>query len=101
MSRHVNTELSSQSLLRPILQWCYAHLALEVAVEGGGFSKAEAVGDFVDHQVGVLQQHLGLQQRLLVEPLTDGATAIFLDEGTQAVGRQQQVFGIELDASLT
>ena len=89
-----------RSSLLPILLRCHALSLFEIPVERGGLGEAEAVGDFVDAQGGMFQQHLGLHDGRAVQPVHDAVARLLAHDGTQMVGGECQSLGIECDAAM-
>ena len=58
------------------------------------------LGNFPNGKVAIAQKDLGFLDGMTVEPLHDGESADFLDDGSKVVGRDAELVGIELYLSL-
>jgi len=84
----------------PVLERGQAGVALEVAAEERLVGEAELVGDFLDAEVGRLQQGFALQNDVAVDVALGGLSADALDNARQVARGDAEFGGIEGDFPL-
>jgi hypothetical protein len=67
----------------------------EESIEMGGFRELKAVGDFLDRQIGLQEQGLGVSYYLILNHLLCSAAADSFNNGIQMVRMNVQLFGVK------
>ena len=79
----------------PILIRCHPCVFLEILEKERRIWKIQFVGDFLDTAVAVLQQLLGLQDNVLVNPIRCRLTAGFLHDFGEVLWRDAKLVSIK------
>ena len=75
-------------------------MAFEITAEEGLVGKIQVIGNLLYAHVGGLEQRLGLENHVIVNPVGDRLAAHPLDERGEVLGRDAELLRIEGDAAL-
>ena len=74
-------------------------MLLEVFSEERRVREVHVIGNLLDGHSRILQQGLGFQNYIFVNPLAGSLSAYLLDDGRKMLRTQEELFGIEIHSS--
>ena len=89
-----------KSALKLVLRGRESRMAFEITAEEGLVGKIQVIGNLLYAHVGGLEQRLGLENHVIVNPVGDRLAAHPLDERGEVLGRDAELLRIEGDAAL-
>lgn len=89
-----------KSALKLVLRGRESRMAFEITAEEGLVGKIQVIGNLLYAHVGGLEQRLGLENHVIVNPVGDRFAAHPLDERGEVLGRDAELLRIEGDAAL-
>lgn len=98
--RHPATGAVGKSALKLVLRGRESRMAFEITAEEGLVGKIQVIGNLLYAHVGGLEQRLGLENHVIVNPVGDRLAAHPLDERGEVLGRDAELLRIEGDAAL-